>query len=329
MATKKVNKAPAEPVVELSPLDQVLALPVEVIDLEQGTPEWLELRTQGRPASETACIMAISPYDKPYDVWERKTGVTKKKFEHPGMKRGKNFEQDVRDHYAAKTGIELVPIVLRRGKYIASLDGQDMFGKRIGEIKITTTSTPLYQHVRNGVIPDYYLMQCQHQLMVTGAEICDFYVYVEQKDSNGRSVFVEEILIEVKPDRSIWAKIVDTWDAFWVFVDTLTAPDKGEVDHLDDKELLAIEAAYVELLDQEVRLKEKIEEQRLKLVAGTEGLGKHILALGTITNGYRKGNVDYKAIPELKGVNTELYRKAPSKTTTYRRKGEGDAEAAE
>jgi putative phage-type endonuclease len=325
MATRK----PKAETVKLSPLEAVLALPLEHLDLEQGSRQWHEVRVLGRPASETACIMGVSPYAKPFEIWQRKTGVEKKQFEHAGLRRGKDEEAAVRDAYEARTGISLEPLVLRRGNYIASTDGIDMFGKRVGEIKITTVDAPLFQYVRNGELPEYYDWQCQQQLMVSGAEVNDFFVRVEQRNSQGSMVHVEDILIEVKPDRAKWEQIVSAWDAFWVFVDSMEPPESGEYDHTKDEALIAAEAEMVRLIGEGKRIEELVAAQRAILDAACTEQGKHVFALGSLRRGFKKGNVDYKAVPELTGVNLELYRKAPSKTSTYRANAEGGDDAAE
>jgi putative phage-type endonuclease len=323
MASRKSNAVKKDEVA-LSPLQAVLALDPEVIDLEQGSKAWHEARVLGRPASETACVMGVSPYAKPFDIWERKVGLHKDVFQHAGLIRGREHEHVVRAAYEERTGIELVPLVYRRGNYIASTDGIDMFGKRVGEIKITTVDAPLFQYVKNGELPEWYDWQTQHQLLTTGAEVVDFFVRVEQKNSKGDSVHVEDILIERRPDPAKFEQIVAAWDAFWVFVDKMEPPEKAEYDHSKDAALLAAEAEMVRLLQDAKDIAEKIAVQRAILDAACTQKGKHIFALGTLQNGNRKGAVDYKKIPELAGVKLDLYRKAPTKVMTYRLNGESD-----
>ena len=323
MPRKSAAAKAQEVEVTLSPLDALLAIEPAVLDLVQGSPEWLAVRVLSRPASETAAIMGVSPYDKPFDVWERKTGVTKKKFEHPGLKRGKDFESAVLEDFREKTGIDLEPVVYQRGNYIASLDGIDLFGRCIGEVKITTKNTDLYAHAKNGALPEYYDWQCQQQLMVTDAEIVKFIVRVEEKDTQGKSHFIEDIVIDVLPDRAKWERIVAEWDAFWIKVDTLTAPEETRTyDHKEDSALVLIEEEMTRLMVLQAATEEKIKELRGRLDAACEERGRHVFVLGTITTGFRKGNVDYKKVPQLEGVNLEPYRKAPSKTRTYRLNGE-------
>ncbi len=43
---------------------------MKIIDLEQGTPEWLEWRKNGIGSSDIATIMGANPYQTPYQLWE-------------------------------------------------------------------------------------------------------------------------------------------------------------------------------------------------------------------------------------------------------------------
>ena len=45
-----------------------------IVQLTQGSPEWLEYRRSRRNASETAAVMGLSPWNTPYQLWLEKTG---------------------------------------------------------------------------------------------------------------------------------------------------------------------------------------------------------------------------------------------------------------
>jgi predicted phage-related endonuclease len=45
-----------------------------VINLKQGSAEWLAHRQQYRNASETPAVLGASPWVTPYQLWELRTG---------------------------------------------------------------------------------------------------------------------------------------------------------------------------------------------------------------------------------------------------------------
>ena len=45
-----------------------------IVQLTQGSAEWLDYRRSRRNASETAAVMGLSPWSTPYQLWLDKTG---------------------------------------------------------------------------------------------------------------------------------------------------------------------------------------------------------------------------------------------------------------
>ncbi len=63
------------------------------------------------------------------------------------------------------------PLVVQDGPYSASLDGMELAGERILEIKwpYKSQALALWHAVEAGAVPAYNAAQVQHQLMVSGA----------------------------------------------------------------------------------------------------------------------------------------------------------------
>jgi predicted phage-related endonuclease len=71
------------------------------------------------------------------------------------------------------------PLVIVDGEYSASLDGIQLDGGRVLEIKcpFKGRDSTLWKTVEVGRLPEHYQWQVQHQLMVTKAEIADVFVF--------------------------------------------------------------------------------------------------------------------------------------------------------
>jgi antirestriction protein ArdC len=82
----------------------------------------------------------------------------------------------------------------------------------------------------------------------------------------------------------------------------------------DDPEWLDAAAAYLELRTASEGLSTKLDEAKARLV----GLASHAKEQGgglSVTRMWKRGNVDYKGVPELKGVDLEQYRGAAREET--------------
>lgn len=156
---------------------QALPAPT-IVQLTQGSPEWLAYRREKRNASETAAVMGISPWSTPYRLWLEKTGKATTT-PNAAMRRGTALEPAARAAYEDQTGLVMQPLVLQAGDYSASLDGMTLEGDLILEIKcpVRGTRSDLWQDVSTGEVPPYYLVQVQHQLMVSGAAQANLWVF--------------------------------------------------------------------------------------------------------------------------------------------------------
>ena len=142
--------------------------------------------------------------------------------------------------------------------------------------------------------------------MVAKAEVADVFVF------DG----TEGIQLEVTPDQSTWPQIHAAWDAFMRCVTEAQAPPLTARDTRvrDDPEWLSAAAAYLELRTAYDELSTKFDEAKATLA----GLTSHASEKGggvSVTRLWKRGNVDYKHIPELKGLDLDQYR-APAREET-------------
>ncbi|MBK9440817.1 MAG: YqaJ viral recombinase family protein [Comamonadaceae bacterium] len=271
-----------------------------VVQLKQGSQAWLDYRRTMRNASETAAVLGVSPWCTPYQLWLLKTGRAETKVT-AAMQHGTDMEATAREAYERVTGIVMQPLVMRDGPYSASLDGCALDGDLILEIKCPYKgqASALWNDAVAGRTPEYYMLQVMHQLMVSGATFAHLYVF---DGANAQ-------LLEIQRDESVMQRIRDGWDAFQVYLDTDTPPPLTDADVVqrDDAGWVAAAAAFTsaklaaDLADQAVAT------ARDALVAPA----KHPKEQGagvSVTRYWKAGAVNYKAVPELKGVNLEKFR---------------------
>jgi putative phage-type endonuclease len=280
---------------------------MNIVKLVQGSAEWHEHRRRYRNASETPVVLGISPWQTPYQLWQQKLGLVEPEVT-TAMLHGIELEPAARAAYEAQTGHVMQPLVLVDGDYSASLDGITLGGERIVEIKcpFKGRESTLWQAAVAGELPEHYCWQVQHQLAVAKAEVADVFVF----DGS------EGLQLEVRPDTACWARIREAWDAFWPFVTGRTPPPlvQGDVVQRDDDAWRDAAAAYASArrsADDAQRVLEGAKAGLLALSFHTSETGAGV----TVTRYWKKGVVDYKRVPELRGVDLEQYRGEPREET--------------
>lgn len=271
-----------------------------VLKLVQGTPEWLAYRQTMRNASETPAVLGISPWLTPYGLWLVKTGRSTQQVTAP-MAHGTQLEPQARAAYEAQSGEIMNPLVLQDGLYSASLDGINLAGSLIVEIKcpFRGRQSSLWREAAEGRIPGHYAAQVQHQLMVSGAATAHLWVYAEG----------EGLLLTLQRDEELMALIREAWDAFQPYLDSDTPPPLTDADSAQRDDPAWSQAAqdYLAAKRQADAADAALEAARKALVA----LSRHPREQGagvSVVRLWKPGNVDYKRVPELKGVELDRYR---------------------
>jgi len=183
------------------------SLPYSIIQVEQGTREWIEWRHKGIGASDAPVIMGENPWKNVSEMLQHKCGAAKAGEENEAMARGTMLEPEARKKYILKRGIDVQPACLQSKQYEwlrASVDGLSADGNVIVEIKCgnsTYRSTAM-----SGKVPSHYYGQLQHILAVTGLASLDFWCY-----SPGRP----ELLVTVNRDDGYIARLLKAEESFW------------------------------------------------------------------------------------------------------------------
>lgn len=278
--------------------------------MEQNTDSWLEWRRKGIGASDAPIIMGVSPWKTPHQLWEEKMGLTQsqgsyitEKGHAMEPKAKANFELEQDDDFPTMLAVNTNHNWLR-----ASLDGFNKEKNEIVEIKFSGKED--YENAKKGEVPAKYWPQIQHQLLVTGAKVCHYYSF---DGENGVSV-------PVKPDMDyieyeLFPKLLE----FWGLITTKTPPPLTDKDQviIEDKGLLALADEYIKCDEESKALKKKMDDIKKRLSPAIDHPRAKLGRLA-ITKAYKKGNIDYENIKELKEVNLERFRKDGTTTVTYR-----------
>ena len=258
---------------------------MKIVQLTQGSAEWLDYRLKMRNASETAAVMSASPWMTPYKLWLVKTGRSTTKAT-AAMQHGTDLEPAARAAYEAQTGAVMQPLVVQDGPYSASLDGIDLDGQWIVEIKCPYKgqASVLWNDAVVGVVPEHYRLQVQHQLMVAGAAQAHLWVFDGEQG----------LLLPIERDEAAIVRIRVAWEAFQPCLDTDTPPAMTAADTVqrDDAEWAAAAAAFAEAKRAADVQAEQLDAARLALIA----LAQHPREQGagvSVTRFWKAGNVDY------------------------------------
>jgi putative phage-type endonuclease len=276
------------------------------IDLEQGSPEWLALRRTKIGSSDSYTIMGLNPWsgiNTPLKLWESKIKGTESEVNY-AMAFGTANEPKARKAFEKELGIKMIPRVglnADRSWQIASLDGISEDNAIAVELKCGGES--LHEKSKAKDISEHYYCQIQHQYATTGVEVIYFASYYE---GDLRKFIIDR-------DNKYIAKLIDEESVFHENFINLIPPEMCERDYEDLSTSKAFTKKEKEWLEVHQQLK-AIQDQEEILRKDMIGMTNNRSTRGILTKWSRitqKGNVDYKAIPELKGVNLDLYRKAP------------------
>ncbi len=280
---------------------------MKIIDLQQGSQEWLTWRKSIITATDCSCIMGSNPWTTEYKCWQRKSGLIDEIVSNEAMEKGKRLEPKARDLFIRNSGINMTPVCVESSDYSflgASLDGISDCGKYLLEIKCG--GLRLHNMAKTGIIPEYYVDQIQDQLFVTGAQKCFYDSYYEYEDGS-----VEEIIIEVYPDLEFQDKWIKKARSFWKCVAFNEAPAMTNRDYQDmNGDVFWIKDCqeYIKL-DNEIKLlTEKKEQMKLNIISKCKDQSSYGGGL-KIMKTTIKGRISYEDIPEFKSIDLEKYRK--------------------
>lgn len=272
--------------------------------LIQQTEEWLEFRKNKIGASDASVIMETSPWKTPYQLWCEKMGLNPDLKATSAMKRGVELEDQARLMFSLDTGISVSPKVIVHPTYnwmMASMDGVSDDNKQAVEIKCPGQED--HAKALQGVAPEKYVAQLQHQLEVLGLDELYYYSFDGEYG----------VALKVYRDDRFIKKMLKKEEEFYECMQSFTAPKFTNRDYNErsDDLWLAASLRWKSAVAQQKALEFQEKELRESLICMSNGQNTKGGGV-SVSKILRKGNVDYAKVPELNGVDLEQYRKGSS-----------------
>lgn len=269
--------------------------------IEQGTPEWHALRKTKITATDASVIMGASHWKTKIQLYHEKLSDAPPTPPNERMQRGIDLEPVARDLFSLQHGIMVEPRVVIKDWAMASLDGIDYLGHHIVEIKCPGEKD--HAVALSGKVPEHYYPQLQHQMYVCDVEEMYYFSF------DG----IDGVTVKVKRDDEFIAKMVEEEKKFYECLINKTPPEPSEGDYIERNDPIWEQCAsrWRSVTNSIKELEKEEEELRKQLVflsgeSNTKGAGISLCQV------VRKGNVDYSKIPQLKGLDLDIYRKSAS-----------------
>ena len=177
---------------------------MKIHDMEQASPEWFKVRQLKMTASHA---QAIASQGKGLETYitellaEYFSNAEKEHYSNEHTERGNELEPQARGIYELETGnfVEEVGFIEYNEYAGVSPDG---LVNNDGLLEIKCPSDKVYmQQLLNNKVPSVYEWQMQYQMLATGREWCDYFVY----NPNFKQSFIK---IRVHKDEEKQAKLI-------------------------------------------------------------------------------------------------------------------------
>jgi hypothetical protein len=183
---------------------------MQIIECDQGTPEWHAARCGIPTASRFKDILAKgelkmrNKYLRDLAAEVIRGTVEEDSFSNAHMERGKEQEAEARDLYAFARGVDPTPVgFVRNGRAGCS---PDSFIGDDGGLEIKTALGHIQiERLQKGTLPTEHIAQVQGGLWITGRKWWDFTSY-----SRG----LPPLIVRVERDEEYIAKLAAAVDAF-------------------------------------------------------------------------------------------------------------------
>lgn len=272
----------------------------------------VDVRRKYLGSSDIPVVMGVSKYKSKRELWLEKTGqrLPEDISNRDAVLLGTELESVIREKVERELGQKFPPQTFLDGYRRAQLDGFNDESKVMVEIK--TVGADRFADAENKVIWDDHKFQVQWQLMLSGAKKAIYVAFLVKED--------KMTTFEVLPDEAVWANMQLAADKFWGAVMNNTEPDEyllsPDVKHYIKQWGVAkamFDTAKARFEEVDEKLKELLEESKIR---GVEWSGFKAITVE------RQGNIAYKNIPELQGIDVEQYRGKPVKFYKFSLEGE-------
>ncbi|HDZ5014807.1 TPA: YqaJ viral recombinase family protein [Campylobacter jejuni] len=271
-----------------------------VIDLEQGSHEWLNFRKGKIGASMVAsCVGIKGAFNSKEEARDIILGL-KEVYQNEAMKKGNNYEALIRARVEFLHSVSITPIVLQsleNEMFIASLDGMDENGM-IYEFKYSQDE---YDFVKKNKKPsDKYYAQVQFQLYISGKEKCIFVAMNKEE---------EIVECEVLKDETYQNWLVKNVKQF--ILDYMI-DQKSEYKELEDNQSKELALEIIRLESTIKPIKEKLESLKKELIALANGEKARCLDITIYPQS--RTVIDYRGFLEQNNITVpkEFYKESTS-----------------
>lgn len=284
--------------------------------IEQRSPEWFKARSGKLTGSQVGAALGLNPYKKPSDLMREMVrshhGLESEFISNVATEWGTANEQSATNQFemfhssvpVVETGFHVHPEHDWLG---ASPDGllgdkglieiKCPYGQRKNEVP---TFKPLAEQA-------HYQAQVQIEMFCTGREFCEFYQWAPNGDMLETEHSSDQWIFENLP------KLQAFYDSFLIEREMPNAARYLEAEHLEqtDQTITDLVTRFSSISDQ---IKALDTEKKDLLAEIVERCGERQSEINghKLTKIERKGSIDYKKVPELKGVDLEQYRKNSS-----------------
>lgn len=179
-----------------------------IYDIEQGSEAWHDLRCGRFTASKYGALMAgksTTTYIGLINdtVGQILSGEAEEGYTNEDMQRGIDLEPDAASFYSEIKDVELEEVGFITNESIhpeyVGVSPDRMIGKNLLEIKCPKAKTHI-GYLRAKKLPTVYKWQVQGQLLVTGADWCDFMSYYPN---------IDPFIIRVYPDKDMQKELIE------------------------------------------------------------------------------------------------------------------------
>lgn len=271
--------------------------------------QFLKERMRGVGGSDAPAILGLSSRKTALEVYLEKRGEIASEPDNPAMRAGRLLEPAVRQMYAEDTGRVVTQpkdmlVHPQHAFVIGHPDGLVPDQKRLYEGK-TARSDYGWGEPGTDAIPQEYVIQVQHYLLILGYEVADVAVLIAGQDFR---------IYEVPADRELQEMILDAEADFWPRVQRGEPP---EPDWDSPHALRAVRALYrgtngetLEATEEQERLRAVLEDanERMKKLEGVADGTKAMLLwdMGDAAKlRFSDGRVLRRALTKRKGYVVE------------------------
>ncbi len=186
---------------------------------------WLDVRKTGIGSSDAAASVGLNPYQSQLELWLIKTGRDQNlpkvdpNDETSPMYWGHLLEPIVAAHYVKRTGLKVrrINAVLQHPTVpwmLANIDREVLGSTDVSILECKTAGINGARLWKDGV-PEYVVLQVQHQLAVTGKQAADVAVLLGGQDLH---------IHRVNRDEGLIAHLMQLEARFWAYVQSDTPP---------------------------------------------------------------------------------------------------------